>query len=332
MRGDRQAALYARVSSEQQAAARTIAPQVAALRARVREDGLTLTAERVFLDAGDSGATLVRPALERLRDLAAAGGVDRVDVHAPDRLARTDAYQGLLVDELATAGVEVVVLNRALGRSPEDALLVQVQGLVAESERAKILERSRRGTRHGAQTGAVSVVSGAPDGYRDVRKDAGGGVARYALVREAARVVRQVFHGVGQERATLGAGTRRGTAAGERTRTGQTVWDRTTVWDRLRTPASVGSAGFGKTRAAPLRPRRRAQRGRALQPRRAVSTTDVPAGAWRAIPVPPLLDPALVVAVQEHLAENRQHARQRHRGARYRLHGLVVCARCGDAV
>ena len=326
-----QAAIYARVSSEQQAEARTIASQVAALRARVLADGLTLTEELAFIDEGYSGATLVRPALERLRDLAAAGGVDRVYVHSPDRLARKYAYQVLLLDELATAGVEVVFLNRELGRSPEDDLLLQVQGMVAEYERAKILERSRRGKRHGARTGAVSVLSGAPYGYRYVRKDEGGGAARYEIVLEEARVVRQVFHWVGQERATIGEVRRRLTEAGERTRTGKTVWDRATVWGMLKNPAYVGSAGFGKTRAGPLQPRLRAQRGRALQPRRAVSTTDVPADDWLSIPVPPLIDQALFAAVQEQLVENRQHARQRQRGARYLLQGLVVCARCGYA-
>ena len=159
----------------------------------------------------------------------------------------------------------------------------------------------------------------------------GGGAARYEIVLEEARVVRQIFHWVGQERATIGEVCRRLTEAGERTRTGKTFWDRTTVWGMLQNPAYVGAAGFGKTRAEPLRPRLRAQRGRAEQPRRAASTTDVPAGDWLSIPVPPLVDAALFAAVQEQLAENRQHARQRQRGARYLLQGLVVCARCGYA-
>src|SRR5206468_3254244 len=100
------AAIYARVSSEQQAEEHTIASQVAALRARVAEDGLQLPAEREFLDDGYSGATLLRPALERLRDLSAAGGIDRLYVHSPDRLARRYAYQALLLDEFQTSGME----------------------------------------------------------------------------------------------------------------------------------------------------------------------------------------------------------------------------------
>ena len=90
--------IYARVSSEQQTGESTIASQLAALRARVSSDGQTLPAEQCFVDDGYSGATLVRPALERLRDLAAAGNLDRVYVHSPDRLARRYAYQVLLVE------------------------------------------------------------------------------------------------------------------------------------------------------------------------------------------------------------------------------------------
>ena len=69
------AAMYARVSSEQQADAHTVASQVAALQDRVATDGLVLPEGMQFLDEGYSGATLVRPALERLRDLVAAGVV-----------------------------------------------------------------------------------------------------------------------------------------------------------------------------------------------------------------------------------------------------------------
>ena len=118
------AATYARVSSEQQADAGTIASQVAALQQRVEEDGLALDTEFCFLDDGYTGATLVRPGLERLRDVAATGAIDRVYVHSPDRLARKYAYQVLLVDELQRCGVELVFLNHPLGRTPEEDLLV----------------------------------------------------------------------------------------------------------------------------------------------------------------------------------------------------------------
>jgi site-specific DNA recombinase len=259
-----QAAIYARVSSEHQADAQTIASQVAALHDRVTTDGLIVPATLQFLDDGYSGATLVRPALERLRDAAATGTIDRLYVHSPDRLARKYAYQVLLVEELGRCGVEVIFLNRELGRSPEDDLLLQVQGMMAEYERAKIVERHRRGKLHAARAGAVNVLSGAPYGYRYVTKHDGGGQARYDVLPEEARVVRQVFEWVGRDRLSIGAVCRRLMQAGERTRTGRTVWERSVVWTMLKNPAYMGSAAFGKTRQGPLRPQLRAQRGRPL--------------------------------------------------------------------
>jgi site-specific DNA recombinase len=113
-------AISARVSSEQQTEAQTIASQGAALRERVTADGAVVPEAMQFLADGYSGATLIRPALERLRDVVAAGRVDRLYIHAPDRLARQYAYQVLLVEECRRAGGEVVCLNRALGQSPED--------------------------------------------------------------------------------------------------------------------------------------------------------------------------------------------------------------------
>jgi len=92
-----QVALYARVSSEQQAEAQTIASQVAALRERIAADGLIVSEAMQFLDEGYSGATLLRPALERLRDVIAAGRVDRLYIHSPDRLARKYAYQPMVL-------------------------------------------------------------------------------------------------------------------------------------------------------------------------------------------------------------------------------------------
>lgn len=326
-----QAAIYARVSSEHQAIDHTIASQVTALRDRVAADGLALPDDHAFIDDGYSGATLVRPALERLRDAAAAGTLDRLYVHSPDRLARKYAYQVVMVDELQRAGIEIVFLNRELGRSPEDDLLLQVQGMVAEYERAKILERSRRGKRHGAQTGVVSVLCGAPYGYRYVRKADGGGQARYEILLEEARVVRQVFAWVGQERVSIAEVSRRLTAAGEQTRSGKTAWDRATVWGILKNPAYIGQAAFGKTRAEPMKPRLRVQRGRPAQPRRAVSMVDVPAEEQISIPVPALISADLFVAVQDQLAENRRRARQGQRGARYLLQGLICCAHCGNS-
>jgi site-specific DNA recombinase len=208
------AAIYARVSSEQQAQAQTIASQISALEERVTADGLVLEDELRFLDDGFSGSTLLRPALERLRDQAHAGSLQRLYVHSPDRLARKYAYQVVLVEELKRAGVELVFLNHTMGSSPEEDLLLQMQGMIAEYERAKILERSRRGKRHGARRGSVNVLSGAPYGYRYLSKRVTGGEACYEIVPDQARVVQQIFGWVGQDRLSIGEIARRLKAEG----------------------------------------------------------------------------------------------------------------------
>jgi site-specific DNA recombinase len=130
-----QVALYARVSSEQQAEAHTIASQVAELEARIAADGFDGALLQRFLDEGWSGATLVRPALEQVRDQAAVGAIDLLYVQCPDRLARRYAYQALVLEELVQAGVEVRFLNRPVGETPEDQLLLQMQGMIAEYAR-----------------------------------------------------------------------------------------------------------------------------------------------------------------------------------------------------
>ena len=178
-------ALDARVSGEQQEKEDTIASRLEALVRRIATDGLECEPELHFVDDGCSGYILTRPGLERLRDQAAAGAIDRLYVLDPDRLSRKYAYQVLILEELTRCGVEVVFLKNPIGRGPEQDLLLQVQGMIAEYERAKIMERCRRGKQHAARRGSVNVLSGAPYGYRYVGKHEGGGEARYQVLAEA---------------------------------------------------------------------------------------------------------------------------------------------------
>src|SRR3989454_1734959 len=324
-------AIYARVSSEQQAQDHTIASQVEALRQRVRDDGLTLEEQLCFIDEGYSGSTVVRPALERLRDQAAAGVIDRLYVHSPDRLARRYAYQVLLVDELQRAGVELVLLNHPLGRTAEEDLLLQVQGMVAEYERAKMLERSRRGKRDAARPRGGGGGASPPYGYRYISKWAGSGEGRYEVMLEEARVVERIFGWVGRDGCSITEGCRRLKAEGILTRSGKHDWDRVTGWGMLKNSAYRGAAEFGKTRVGERRPRLRPARGQASQPRRASSRYDTGATDRIAIAVPVIIDQDLFAVVQEQLAENRKRSRQQGRGARYLLQGLLVCQCCGYA-
>ena len=153
-------------------------------RVRVPEDW-------VFEDAGYSGASLVRPGLERIRDLAAEGHIQAVLVHAPDRLSRKYAYQVLLTEEFSRHGVETVFIKAPQSATPEDQLLVQFQGMIAEYERAQILERSRRGKRHRAKAGEVAVLAPRPTATATSRRREA--PARFEIVAAEAEVVRLIF-------------------------------------------------------------------------------------------------------------------------------------------
>ena len=136
------AAIYARVSSHRQQKHATIESQLAELRERVRQDGVRLLEAHIVIDDGHSGSYLDRPGLDRLRDLVHERLIDVVYVHSPDRLARRYAYQAILVEEFNRSGCQLIFLNQAPSQDPEGQLLVQIQGVIAEYERAKITEKT----------------------------------------------------------------------------------------------------------------------------------------------------------------------------------------------
>jgi site-specific DNA recombinase len=324
------AAIYARVSSEQQVQRSTISSQVEALRARLHADGLSLEEDLCFLDDGYSGGTLIRPGLERLRDVAWAGGFTRLYVHSPDRLARKYAWQVLLVEELQRGGIDIVFLNRTIGVSPEEDLLLQMQGMIAEYERAKIMERSRRGKRHAARRGSVNVLTAAPYGYRYISKHASGGQAQYRVVAEEARVVGQIFEWVGRDRLSLREVGRRLRRQAIPSAKGK-AWHVFTVRKLLTNPAYKGEAIFGKTRVGERRPRLRPARGHPEQPRNHSSRYPGAVEDQIGIAVPALVSGELFAAVAEQLAENRRRHRQQSHSPGYLLQGLLVCGGCGYA-
>jgi len=164
-------------------------------------------------------------------------------------LAIRSPYQILLIEELARNGVEALFIKAPQGDSAEDQLLVQFQGMIAEYERAQILERSRRGKRHRAHSGEVSVMSGAPYGYRYIRKT-DEAPAAYAVVEAEARVVQRIYEMYTVEGISLGEITRRINAEGIPTRKASSRWERSTVWAVLRNSAYRGLACFGKTRTS----------------------------------------------------------------------------------
>jgi site-specific DNA recombinase len=325
----RMAAIYARVSSEQQREENTIASQTASLIEFAKSHDLEVPKEWVFEDEGYSGATLERPGLERVRDLAAEGQIQVVLAYSPDRLSRKYAYQILLIEEFARHGVETVFVKSPQGDSAEDQLLVQFQGMIAEYERAQILERSRRGKRHRAQAGEVSVMSGAPFGYRYIRK-ADEAPAAYVVDEAEARVVRSVYEMYTVEGLSIGEITRQLNAEGVPTRKASR-WERSVVWGVLRNPAYRGVACFGKTRISTRTRVMRPQRRRGITTPSTTAGHQRPREEWIEIPVPALVTEESFARAQELLYENKIRSRRRTIAPSV-VQGLVSCAKCGYAL
>jgi site-specific DNA recombinase len=324
----RMAAIYARVSSEQQREENTIASQTAALIEFAKSHDLEVPKEWVFEDEGYSGATLERPGLERVRDLAAEGQIQVVLAYSPDRLSRKYAYQILLIEELARHGVETLFVKSPQGGSPEDQLLVQFQGMIAEYERAQILERSRRGKRHRAHAGEGSVRSGAPYGYRYIRKS-DEAPAAYLIDEAEARVVRRIYAMYTVEGLSMREITRRLNSDGVPTRKAAR-WERSVVWAVLRNPAYRGLACFGKTRISARMRVMRPQRRRGVTMPSTTASHERPREEWIGIPVPALVTEESFARAQELLQQNKIRSRRRTIAPSV-VQGLVSCAKCGYA-
>lgn len=309
------AAVYARVSTEGQQSRGTIASQLEAVRAAVAAAGHDLVAE--YVDDGYSGARLDRPGLDALRDDAEAGAFDQLWCLTPDRLSRSYAYQVLVADELARHGVAVVYVDTpALGSDPQARLLTQIQSVIAEYERAKISERSRRGKLWRARAGEA-VHWRAPFGY--VRVPRQGDRPAHLVVNEAeAPLVRRIF----ADYTTGGMSLRQIALALNReqipTPTGRR-WISSTVGRILRRSAYVGRAAVNTTKMVH-------DRGPGARPRQVPR----PPEEWITIPCPPIVDEATFAAAARACAENTNFSSRRldpdEEG--WLLRGLVFCA-CG---
>ena len=325
------AAIYARVSSDKQREENTIASQTAALIEFARSRGYQVPTEWVFEDEGYSGASLVRPGLERVRDLAAEGQIEAVLVHAPDRLSRKYAYQILLIEELARHGVETVFIKAPQAATAEDQLLVQFQGMIAEYERAQILERSRRGKRHRARQGQINVLSGAPYGYRYVRKS-DDAAARYEIIDAEADIVRMVYDHYTVAGMSIGAITRLLNERGVPTRKQISRWERSTVWAMLRNPAYKGTACFGKTETAPRQRITRPLRLRGGIGSRDSAHHERPRADWIEIAVPAIVAGRYLRASPESCWSKTRSLRRGGRSQPSIVQGLVSCSKCGYAL
>jgi len=322
-------ALYARVSTSQQEEEATIESQVAALEEYARKQDYQVRREHYYLDQAVSGASLVRPALDQLRDQAAEQGFTVLLCLSPDRLARQYVHQRLLLDEFEREGVQVQFLNQpALEDSPSSRLLLGIQGLFAEYEREVITDRLRRGKLYQIRRGQHYYP--APYGYRYLAiGEAGGG--RWEVHPAEARVVGWIYQWYTEEGLNLCGVAQRLDNRGKEapTRNGR-PWHPNLVRSILRQTAYLGTAYYNRNQVRMETVGQPKRQGRG--PRKCPLTKLRPAEEWIAVTVPTLIEPSTWQRAQERLVENRQFAKRNNHHRNYLLRGLLVCGICGHGM
>jgi site-specific DNA recombinase len=317
------AAIYSRVSTERQERQQTIGSQVSALRDWAAAQGHVLAEAHVFRDEGYSGSRLDRPALDALRDAVRDAAVDVVAVFSPDRLARKYAYQVLLLEEFRRAGCEVVFLHHPISDDPNDQLLLQIQGAIAEYERAVLAERFRRGKLQKARDGHI-ISSKVPYGYRYEARH-GAVPARLVIDETEAAMVRELYAWVLEDGLTIRQCTKRLNAGPWVTRSGREQWAPSVVHHILTEPVYAGTAYANRfDYVVPRKPRSRSRRSAERCSRRLR-----PPEQWIAIGVPPLVDHQTWDRVHATLARNAATAFRRNKKHDYLLRCLLKCGKCG---
>jgi site-specific DNA recombinase len=326
-----QVALYARVSTPNQQQEGTIASQIQSLHLYIHQQGWSLLPTHEYIDEGISGVRLDRPALDRLRDCARRGEFDAVAVLSPDRLARNYAHQWLLIEEFEKLHVQWIFLQNPFGDSPQGKLLTQMQGMMAEYERAQILERTRRGRLEKARRGEFIPWAYQCYGYRYVPKRPGC-VPQVVIDPDEAAVVRQLYHAVVEEQLSCRQLTKRLNASHLPTPSGKNqVWQAGTVRNILTNRVYTGKArynhrqpGLPKYRKVVEGPSRVDKTGRNYRP----------ASEWILSDAPAIIPVELFEKAQLQLQRNAEVARKRYQPAsrRYLLRTLVKCGECGLAM
>jgi site-specific DNA recombinase len=315
-------ALYARVSSKRQEKRETIASQVEALRRYAKQRGFTIAKDFVCLDDGFSGTILDRPGLDRVRDGAEAGQFDAVLVHSPDPLARKYAYLILVLEEFERLGVQVLFLEQPPAEDPHTTLLVQIQGAVAEYERAKLSERYRRGKLHRARQGEVFWA--VPYGYRRVpRQD---GIPAHVMIdKEEATLVEKIFKWHADEGLSMAEIARRLTKSGVPTPKGGERWGEPTLHVMLHNEAYIGTLYYNREQTVPLGPNEGRRRGTSPKTKRITR----PKEEWIAASIPPIIDRETFERSKKRHAQHRFFSRRRLKEEHWLLRRLLRCGRCG---
>ncbi len=319
---------YERVSTSGQEEAQTVQNQDMVLEELAKKNGYMVVEK--YVDDGWSGDTLIRPALDRLRQDAKNKKWEAVIVYDPDRLARRYSYQELVMDELREAGVEVIFITVSSPKNPEDKILHGVRGLFAEYERAKIAERFRLGKLRTVRDG--HVIANAPYGYKYILKNKENGILHgfYEVVEDEARVVRMIFSWIANDGKTVRGVINKLKELGIQPRKSKKkVWSTSTLSSMLDNKAYIGEAHYGKCYSiVPQKP----IKDEKYRKNKKSSRKFRPEAEWVVIPVPAIIDPELYRRTRAKLESNFALADRRKKHD-YLLAGKIWCScgkrRCG---
>jgi site-specific DNA recombinase len=320
------AAIYARVSTADQAdKGYSLPTQIDACQSLARQEGYSVPDTHIFVD-DYTGTSLNRPQFTKLRDLVHQRLVQAVFVYDLDRLSRKLAHQLLLSEEFEQSAVALRIVTTPGGTTtPEAQLLSNVRGIIAEYERAKILERTARGRRGRAQAGHVTY-GGRTLGYVYVKHADKG--AHYEVHHEEAALVRRIFRLCVEDRlstyAIAALLTREGvlTPLGQRRTLAALVWHPSTIASILRNTTYVGTQYEGKRQSLPGK----------KNPDKKTRVRYMPREAWIPIAVPPIIDPATFEAAEAQLQRNKRLARRNRKHEYLLVGGRLRCGQCASTM
>ena len=319
------AAIYGRVSTSKQEQEQTIESQLERLRGYIEKEGLEIDEKNIYIDDGYSGTKLERPGLDALRDGAAEGRFQKIVIYSPDRLARRYAYQVIVIEELNKCGCEVIFLQKPLSDDPEENLLIQMQGIIAEYERAKIIERTRRGRLFKARQGHFLMWSTPPYGYR--YQPISSGQPGCAIIQEEeAELVKQIFQWYVEESVSTYKIAKRLNLMGIHPRKGGKGWAPATIRLILVNETYIGKAYYN--RRFGLKPKK-PRNPMAYQKYENTTKKLRPKNEWIEIEVPAIIDEDTFRRAEEQLKKNTWWSSRNNTQHQYLLRGLIRCGECG---
>jgi site-specific DNA recombinase len=310
------AAIYARVSTEDQTRGTSLNGQLDTCRQYATEQGYTVVKE---IAEDFTASRLDRPGLTVIRDMVERGELEAVVVYDPDRLSRKNTHMWMLMDEFERKGVQLLFVNVPREDTPEGRMLFGMRSLFAEYEREKTRERTRLGSHRRAKEGKILGSNLVPYGYSYII-----GEGRYEVLPDEAQIVRQIFRWMAFDKMSLYRIAARLTSMGVLTKRGRKAWRVTAVFSILNNTSYIGMAYWNKTMSViPKTPKTAGPRKR-----EASSQVKRDASQWIGIPVPPIVEQELFEAAQRQLQANKKHSARNCKNE-YLLRGFMACSTCG---